>query len=352
MRIAIFNVENLFSRAKVLNLDSRVRTGEILAKIGQLEDLLQAPVYDKATIFQLYEELKTYIEIDENKGKLFKKSGQAIVGIAANGVADWDGSIQFKRADFSEQTRISTAEVIKSLKADIQCLVEVEDRPAMNDFGTDLIASKFAFNMCIDGNDPRGIDVGVYSKFPIENIKTNIFLKQGRSKVFSRDCLELTFKLPNGKNLFLLLNHFKSKMNNNAAADARRRNQADMVKSILTQRYDLINDFVVVAGDFNDTPDSAVLQSLLSTPNLTDVLELKFGPYQKNHPDRWTYKFKNEFNQIDFILVSKPLKDVFKDAGMERRGLFGIAGNPTFASVVSKKTSASDHAAVWADFNL
>ena len=82
-------------------------------------------------------------------------------------------------------------------------------------------------------------------------------------------------------------------------------------------------------------------------PNLFDVLEVKLGSDPKA---RRTYQYAGKQNQIDFLLVSKALKDGFQDAGIERRGMFGAPGVTPFPSVTSPTTSASDHAAVWAQF--
>jgi exonuclease III len=57
-------------------------------------------------------------------------------------------------------------------------------------------------------------------------------------------------------------------------------------------------------------------------------------------------------SQIDFLLVSRPLRDGFKDAVIERRGMFGAPGVTPFQSVTSDTTAASDHAAVWAEFQV
>ena len=51
MRIASFNVENLFSRAKVLNFRSNTKIAETLALIGQLQDLLQEDVITQRIFF-------------------------------------------------------------------------------------------------------------------------------------------------------------------------------------------------------------------------------------------------------------------------------------------------------------
>jgi hypothetical protein len=45
--------------------------------------------------------------------------------------------------------------------ADIQAVVEAEDRPSLDRFNTDLLADQYGHVMLIDGNDTRGIDVGI-----------------------------------------------------------------------------------------------------------------------------------------------------------------------------------------------
>ena len=59
-----------------------------------------------------------------------------------------------------------------------------------------------------------------------------------------------------------------------------------------------------MAGDLNDTPDSAPLKPLMDVRYLYDVLALQFPNQPKK---RWTYHY-NDFEQIDYVLVSKPLK--------------------------------------------
>lgn len=360
MRISTFNTENLFSRAKVLNLHNNAEGDKLLKKIGDLQAELKKPVYDKPKIFSLYKSLKEYIDINEDRGKLFKHKLSAITGVAANSPGDWDGSIKFKRDKFTETTRINTAKVLKAVKADVQCIVEVENRDTLAGFNRDMLGPvKFPYNIVIDGNDLRGIDVGLLSRYPVKSIRTHIFDKEkptSRSYIFSRDCLEVELDL--GKNkapLYLVCNHFKSKgySASQADADKRRKLQADTVKKILSDNYDLKKDLVVVLGDFNDTPDSNPLKDLLATTHLFDVLKLKFGT---DIEKTYTYFFKAK-TQIDYVLVSRPLKDVFKDAGVERRGMFELnalsnGAEKRFDTVTAPSNAASDHAAVWADFDI
>lgn len=361
-RLGSFNVENLFGRARVLNLLNPAKGNGILQKVDDLRLLLAKSKYtaqNKKDILKLYKQLKLYIEIREDKGKLFKYSGFAVKGVAAPGAGAWDGEIEFKRASFSEMSRNNTAQVVKDIRAHVACIVEAENRPTLQAFDTNLLRSRYPYEMLIDANDPRGIDVGLYSKYPLGRIRTHMFDKSGSRRIFSRDCLEVEVFLPKNHTLNVLCNHFKSRgYDYDGTATAKRRRQATRVAEILG-KYDLTKDWVMVAGDFNDNPSSAALQPLLKVKNLYDVLELQFpGDPHK----RWTYHFK-QFEQIDFILVSEPLKKRFLRAKVERRGMDGLEELTTssnglvsveteYKTVTSWTNAASDHGAVWAEFKF
>ena len=148
------------------------------------------------------------------------------------------------------------------MKADIACIVEADNRDTLKRFDSDVLNYRYRYEMLVDGNDRRGIDVGLYSRFPLGGIWTHIF--DGRSsRTFSRDCPEYEIILPDGQPLYILCNHLKSKgYDFNGTASQRRKRQATAIKDILAE-YDLRNDWVVVAGDLNDTPNSDPLKPLM-----------------------------------------------------------------------------------------
>jgi len=362
IKVASFNVENLFARPKVFNFKDHSIGDDILKKINDLRSVLQESNYTdnrKTKILNLYQELKEYIIIREDRGKLFKKRGWAVVGVKANGSGEWDGSIEFKKAKYSDISRENTAKVIKKVNAQIACVIEADNRIALKSFDSHLLSSRYKHEMLIDGNDRRGIDVGVLSKFNFGTIKTHIYDRKSSKQVFSRDCLEIEVKVSDTISIFLLINHFKSKgYDMDGSASAKRKRQATRVKEIL-ENYNLDTDYVIVAGDLNDTPDSDPLKPLTDLNKLHDVLKLKFG---NDHSKRWTYHYNN-FEQIDYLLVSKALKDTFQDAGVERRGMYNLKKLTTdsngkvpieeqFDTVSHWTNQASDHGAVWATFNL
>jgi len=361
LRIGTFNAQNLFERAKALNLEEEADTANVIKKIGDFQALLKQSTYDKAGLWAAWLELKTYIDVNVEAGTFWKKRGNAVIGIAATGPDDWKGSVVFKKAPLNEIAREGTARIIKDLKADVLCMVEAEGNEALCSFNSDLLNRRYSEHLLIDSpNDPRGIDVGLFVRNGrIRTVRTHAFDRNptnSREKIFSRDCLRVEVALASGHTLHLLCNHFKSKLSTNAAAsDARRKRQADRVAEILNTDYNLETDLVAVLGDFNDTPDSTALQDLLALPNLTDVFVRAGVP----DADRWTYYYhsRKQKTQIDFILVSKPLADALEKVEVMRRGMTGVVqgyvqGVAPYPSMTSWRQAASDHAGLVAEFAL
>lgn len=354
-RIATFNVENLFARATALSMQDNAEITVVLNAVAKLQKEIAKKTYDAAAILALWGQVKKYAEVNETRGHLFNRAKTAVV---AAGRDDWDGFIELKTAKIADAARRNTGRVIAAMAPDVCCLVEVESRPTLRRFDSEIAAalddySRFPHLMLIDGNDERGIDVGLVSRFPIGAMYSHVDDTDTDGVIFSRDCAEFEVVLPGGRTLTVLANHFKSKGYGSAAAsNAKRLRQANRVRKILEERYDLDNDWVVVAGDFNDTPASAPLHPLTSYRKLHDVLELQFP----DPADRWTYHYKKN-EQIDFLLVSTALRQHFVQAGVERRGIFGVEGYTggavqPFPTVKRYADSASDHAGVWAEFEV
>lgn len=366
LRIATYNVENLFGRAKVLNFANHATGDDKMIKIAELQSILEKETYstaDRDRAGRLYDELRAYIGYNILRSDigffLFNRHDADGDGeketyrLAPTRSDQWLGFLTYDQDKFSDQTSRNTARVIEEVNADIICINEVENRLILDKFNSDRLSKLYPFNILIDGkNDPRGIDVAIYSKHPIGIVRTNIFsLNDAGKAIFSRDCLEVEVLTPAGS-VFLLANHLKSKFR---GGDDRRKAQAAEVRRILEERYDLQNQFVVVLGDLNDTPESDPLSPLMTLDGLTDALASPVGPPEDA---RWSYRFRNEFNQIDYLLVSDPLAAALTSAGLERRGMppqaleGSNAGVQSFPTIQNWRNAGSDHAAVFADFEL
>ncbi|BDC48798.1 hypothetical protein F183_A11140 [Bryobacterales bacterium F-183] len=364
IRLATFNVENLFDRPKIINLEDTAKSASLLQAAAQLQAELAKTVYDKPRIEQLLTELKDYVTVRADRGKFFKTN--STTKLKANGKDDWAGGIEFLREKFKEPQRVNTAQVIKNVDADVMCLIEVEGRQALSDFMREYIpntSKRLMRNMLIDSPiDPRGIDIAVaWRKAGLGTIRSNAYdsrrVNNRNVSVWSRDCLEVELSLKDNKSLWILANHFKSKAGGaTAASDDKRLAQGQRLAEILTTRYDLTQDLVAVMGDLNDTPDSPAIAPLYAVPNLHDV----FDAAGTDPTDRYTYYFggapvAKRRTQIDYIFVSEPLKDAIQSVSVYRKGMTAVAKGlipeeTPFAGITGAKDAASDHAAIVVNF--
>lgn len=378
LRIATYNVENLFRRAAILNLRDTARVDELLDLVKQLQKLLGRETYTevlKDEVFELTRQLAAYVDIRKDAGSLgdWKKeaSGRGFrINKSCKGRGAWLGEMVFRADEFSDQQRKNTGKVIKTLNADIQCLIEVEGMDVLRAFNSQVLGTKkFKQFVLIDSpNDPRGIDVACLTRGRITGIRTHVFDDGLVFKpVFSRDCLELAIEFDGLKRpVFVLCNHFKSQSGTSSAdrlkSAEKRKDQSHAVAGIL-KRYNLAKDYVVVLGDLNEDTDNTFksLDPLFAVPGLHPVIDRALPATQ-----RYTYHFgggkKGErLNQLDYIFLSTPLQKAIVGQGIERRGIFGIdkiaakEGAPAvtpFPEVTSWDVGASDHAGVWVELNL
>ncbi|MDZ7290752.1 MAG: endonuclease/exonuclease/phosphatase family protein [candidate division KSB1 bacterium] len=364
MRIATFNTKNLFSRARVMNLNSWSQGRPVLNDIAALNSLLAeshytAPVKKRIKkILEKYEfnvpdrrdRLFVIVEVREKLYAVDKSSNQ--LEIVADGRSDWVGWVELGRDEINGEAVMNTGRVISEVNADIQCVVEVESRITLDRFNQQVLAKipdfrPFEHNMLIDGNDARGIDIGLLSRFPIISVRSHID-DGGQMPIFNRDCPEFEIALPDGKSIWILGNHFKSKGNGSFSENnAWRRRQATQVARIYHEALRR-SDLVIVLGDLNDSPDSFPLRPLLRGTNLREVMS---HPSYQGLPG--TYGSGRSISQkLDYILLSPALWQRVQKVGVERKGVYAFSASRRFQTITSPETAASDHAAVWVDIDM
>lgn len=105
------------------------------------------------------------------------------------------------------------------MNADVLAVIEAEDRVALKMFSDHVLKRvngvPYDFVMVIDGNDDRGIDVGLMTRagFAIGDMRSHINdLNAQGNPIFSRDCPEYAITTPSGERIWVLPNHFKSKL--------------------------------------------------------------------------------------------------------------------------------------------
>jgi len=263
---------------------------------------------------------------------------------------------------YDDDSKEITGSQINELDADVLCLQEVEGLDTLKRFRSLYLGgrSAYPFAAVIDGNDPRRIDVAVLSRRPIIHIRTWQHLRQGRSYVFSRDCLEFDIDTPDGRGLTVYNNHFKSMMGGRSATKEKRVRQSKAVRNIVRDRFGQNrtgqppeNRFVIL-GDFNDYRGTGSgITALTNWGEVQDVVR------RLPNDEEWTHYYARErkTSQLDYLMLSDSLARAHDGVRPQiwRAGLPWRASaydGPRFEGVGQNKPKASDHCPVTFDLDL
>lgn len=220
------------------------------------------------------------------------------------------------------------AERIRKLKVDVLAVQEVEDRDTLKRFNKEYLKNKYKYKVVVDANDPRLIDVGVLSRFPLGAITSWQHYSDPENPnkcVFSRDLLQVEVLDPNTQKLLFIffITHSKSKFvpywneNKNkqeAENNSLRLKQSEAIVDIVSTEMGRDNRYII-AGDFNDTPTSKYLAPLLKKEN---KLGLENIVNKLSRKERWTYIYKKHRQQLDYLLIPPLLREKIKDIGIGR----------------------------------
>jgi hypothetical protein len=381
MKIAAFNVENLFDRAKAFNEENDHEAQRVINAVAELNSLFEQEIYsdtDKERMLEIVDELELNRFNDgplslvrKIRGAIFRRPRTGGIEVVATGRDSWIGWAELKTAPVDEIAIMNTGRVIRDVDADILAVVEAENRVALKQF------SEFVFDkvkdevdetlrpydqiMLIDGNDDRGIDVGLMTKggFDIGLMQSHIHdLKPDGFPVFSRDCPEYAVNTPSGELIWMMPNHFKSKFGGNDPASIAKRNaQAARTAQIYERLRADDQDNIVVLGDLNDTPDSEPLQPLLNNTDLQDVTEHDLfdtgefkGREGTGERGIGTFGLGNDGDKIDYLLLSPALFERVTSAGLFRKGVWPGSRPPrwtVYPELKKKVHAASDHHVIW-----
>ena len=381
MRIASYNVENLFARPRAFD-GSDWSIGEpILAAYKEVNELFQLTAYDdgvRRRIVDLLVILDIYsinsngvarrkrsinprwARLRKNRGSFDREprdNTQSVI-IIATGRADWIGWVELAVEPVNEISTRLTAKVIEDIDADIIGVVEAEDRPSLVRFNEEMLGDRYRHIMLIDGNDKRGIDVGLMTKadFPIKRITSNVDREDAIGEIFSRDCPQFEVDTPSGGVIHVLVNHFKSQ---SGGGGNKRKRQANAVRKISDQ---LVADeqHVVVLGDFNEGPidvDTTVTNFAALYKNGSPLVDCFSLPQFDTGPRPGTFDSCGIRNRLDYIFVSESVSPSIVRGSVFRKGLWGKRKTrptnwETYAEMNRSAEQASDHAALYIDITM
>lgn len=381
-RIAVYNVQNLFVRPKALDRLNWNKGRRILDAYGEVNALFQEATYseaDRERMRELLVELDIYTRnehgairrkysrnpqwawLRKNRGHFDSQPQDETrnVEIKAEGRGDWIGWVELAKEQANETSTRLTGRVIEDVDADILGVVEAEDRPSLVRFNEEMLGNRYTYVMLIDGNDRRGIDVGLMTRegFALERMRSNVDWEDRKGEVFDRDCPQYEVRTKSGNLVHVLVNHFKSQ---SGGGGPKRYRQAMAVRDIARKLAD-DGQHVVVAGDLNEGPATTSGQAANLAPLYGDespLIDCYSLPEFDTGPRPGTFDSCGIRNRLDYIFVSRSLKDAFVSGGVFRKGLWGKGRKrrprdwTTYEAMTGSQDQASDHAAVYVDLNL
>ena len=256
-----------------------------------------------------------------------------------------------------EEDTVTIAERIAAMDVDVLAVQEVENIEALRTFNTEQLNRQYQHVILVEGNDPRLIDVGILSKFPIGQVVSHQTAPdpiRPFKRVFGRDLLRVDVLTPSrSRRLLTVFNtHMKSNFVDRLdhptpamqAAEAirnneRRHRQAEATREIIEDETRPNSNYVLL-GDMNDDPDSPHLAPVLDSSlklfdalsGVTETRESKTESLGPQPGPRWTSRFKKtgappEHRLFDQIWVSPSLKSRVDESFIDRRTKHGGDGS-------------------------
>jgi len=197
----------------------------------------------------------------------------------------------------SRQERV--AAVLRDLDADVVCLQEIENRFFLEHFVHGRLAREGYEVVLLEGNDGRGIDVALLSRLPVGAVTSYRHLRfsdaDGHEQRFQRDLLGVHLGPPLNAEVFVV--HFRSQLGGRVSDRIRLAEAHAAAGVIQGLRRENPRYRAILAGDFNDKPDSPAL-AVLRKAGLVDPCAGSKVPSYNRKPYR---------SRIDYLLLSPAL---------------------------------------------
>lgn len=273
----------------VLFLSSNLLAKEISFMAYNIENLFDTK-YDEGTEDYVFLSLKEKQKIEDHEDKCREMRSHFQRNQCFN--LDWNQDRFLKKAQ-------SIGKVVRSFDAtgrgaDILVLEEVENQNALDQlvqYGLAGMGYKYA--KVIEGDDSRGIDVAVVSKFPIVWATHHSIYHEGR-KLDTRGILEAHIQTGKDK-IVVFANHWPSQGNPTSHRIASAKLLSELMNKVKA-------DFVIAMGDFNTIDEDF--------PHpfgyLNAIVDVEKEARQAGYNDMpGTYNYRGSWNSLDKIFVRK-----------------------------------------------
>lgn len=194
-------------------------------------------------------------------------------------------------------------------------LAEVENMKVLTDLINTKNLSKGNYGIVhYNSPDKRGIDVALlYRKdlFKVE-FHRSIPINFPRDTSLTRDILMVRGKTNDSENLYIFVNHWKSRSGGTSATENKRNYSAVILRKVVDSIFNFEPKAkIIIMGDFNDEPTNKSIHQILQANNKRknrnqrDLYNLMYDMHNLN--DLGTYHYNGSWNMLDQIIISQSL---------------------------------------------
>ncbi|MBZ9632212.1 hypothetical protein LB465_15630 [Salegentibacter sp. LM13S] len=375
MKIATFNIQNLFHRdrsfkEKPFNECSSdwqteidyllVKNKKTLADNERIREL--SPLVGMDNSNQL-----PYAVLRRKAGLLFLKGKNYSKELKASELTDWNGWIALQNYPLDPIAVENKARVIADVNPDILVLQEIEDRASLEEFNDEFLSrfgcKPFQKTCVMQGNSKRGQEIGILTRkgYEIQSVRSHIYyLNFLGDIVFDKDLMEYEILTARGNSLWILATHLQEQTEKKYLSDSIRKVQAEKIAEVYNKLYSEGKKHIAVMGTLNTVSYCNSLAPLLQKTNLKQVTKhptfnVDFDKGEDaGYYSLGAYRMGVNIKQKDYLLLSPCLFDKVKSSGLNRKGIWPEKRLmwAVYKNMNHKNHAASEHPAIWVDFNL
>lgn len=373
MKIATYNIQNLFHRHKDLKKTSSGKCA--LQWINEMDNLMRKQVKDPRDIDRIKElsfllgfesiDRTTYAIMRRRGGELFFQGKPSSLEMKADHLTDWKGWTEIKTLPIEPVSVQNKARVIAEVNPDILLLQEVEDRSSLSQFNNDLLpwfnAVPYRELVVLQGNDERGLEMALLTKngYYLRGIDTfSNEYEEDENVLFDKNLLQYQILTPSQQIIYIIVVHFQDQKSLDKELDDNKRyKQATRVADLYQQLKEKGHQNIIVAGTFNAVSYCHSLSPLLHNTDLKDISRHPtFEVAMDDGKDAGYYRmgaYKKGVNirQQDYLLLSPTLFRLVKSSGLNRKAVWPEM-RPQWSiynTIQKAEQAASEHPVIFAE---
>lgn len=372
MKIATFNVQNLFHRDK--SLIEKPIGKQITDWISELDTLMLQPsksLNQQSRIRELsfligFEKSspRPYAVLRRKAGFLYMKGLSHSIDNKAGELTDWNGWIELQTVPIHPKATHHKAQVISDVNPDILLLQEIEDRASFEDFNQLVLpefdCKPFEQAFVIQGNDMNSLEMGIALRqgYNLEAVRTHNINSICNDD--GKNLIEYEISTPSKETIWLLNTYLKKPTKDRTKSDNIRKKQVCKIAEVYKKLIAEGKANVIIAGTFNAPSYCDSLSPLIQDTDLKDITKhLSFEvDIDKGNDATYfrlgAYRMGVNIKQKDYMLFSPALFNKMKDSGLNRKAMWPEKRPQwcVYKSVSNKNVAASEHPLVWGNLHF